>query len=111
MTDKLIPAPLNQKDILEDALFEQIFDYLPGYIEDNRVVLGFIDHHPVALIWQFNSNAIRIWPIRDIDNIETAKECIKKKLEELNKDEDNQTFCKIEDMLLSIRAEFYYREE
>ena len=51
MTDKLTPAPLNQKDIMEDALFENLFDYLPGYVESNHCALGFINDEPVAVDW------------------------------------------------------------
>lgn len=108
---ELIPAPLNQKDIMADALFDQLFDYLPGYVEDNKAVLGFIDGHPVALLWKFNSNEIRIWPIREIDNIDEAKRSIIKVLEKLNVDTAAQTFCEIKDLLLSVSARFYYRPE
>lgn len=109
--EELIPAPLNQKDIMADALFDQLFDYLPGYVEDNKAVLGFIDGHPVALTWQFNSHVIRIWTLRDIDNCYASKCSIIKKLEEMNSEKDCQTFCEIRDLLLSVEASFYYRPE
>lgn len=69
--DKLTPAPLNQKDILEDALFEQIFDgenYLFDESFKPHVVLGFIDNIPCMLEWSFNSNNIMITPLRIQNN-------------------------------------------
>ena len=109
--EKLCPAPLNQKDIMEDALFEQLFDYLPGYVEDNHVVLGFIDKHPVAILWRFNSNVIRIWPVVEIDNVGEAKKAIIKRLEEMNGYGDCQTCCKIEILQTSVKVSFYYQNE
>lgn len=57
--EQLSPAPLNQKDILEDVLFEQIFDdgnYMCNEREKPHVVLGFIHDIPCMLEWSFNSN-------------------------------------------------------
>lgn len=111
MKEKLIPAPLNQKDIMEDALFDELFDYDTGYIEDKGCVLGFINKHPVALVWSFGSNAIRIFPNGMVDNMGDAKYSVISKLEAMNHEPDCQTICKIRQDKVSVYASFYYKPE
>ena len=111
MKEKLTPAPLNQKDIVEDFLFEALFDYSPGYIEDNKCVMGFINSHPVSLVWSFGSHTIRIYPNGNVDNVEEAKQSIISKLDEMNREPDCQTICKISQDEVSVYASFYYKSE
>jgi hypothetical protein len=110
MTDKLTPAPLNQKDIMEDALFENLFDYLPGYVERNHCALGFINDEPVAVDWSFGSHVIHIWP-HNYKKHDEAMNTIVKKLEEMNADKDCETYCEIQKGKFQVTASFYYREE
>ncbi len=110
MKEELIPAPLNQKDIMEDALFDELFDN-SDYVECDHCALGFIGKQPVSVQWSFNHNSIRIWPQRSICDHDKAKRAIIRKLTEMNNEPDAQTFCTITDLLFSIVAKFYYKPE
>lgn len=114
MTEQLIPAPLNQKDILVDALFDELFEIVPGYIENDDTVLGFINAVPVAVKWQFDSHIIDIYiDKRLVDDLDAATECVHYRLEDLNADTDSQSYCEISEQRGrgKITVSFFYRPE
>ena len=114
MTDKLIPAPLNQKDILEDALFDELFEYMPGYVENNYIALGFINAVPIAVKWQFNDNTIDIYIDKQlVDDLDVATDLVLSRLEEINAYSGSQTYCEISryEKHGKITASFFYRPE
>ncbi len=114
MTERLIPAPLNQKDIMEDALFDQLFEYNPGYVENDFTALGFINAVPVAVRWQFNDNTIDIYiDKRLVNDLNWATDLVRSRLEEINAYPDSQTYCEISEQgeQGKITASFFYRPE
>ncbi len=116
--DKLSPTPLNQKDILEDALFEEIFDdgdYVCNERIKPHVALGFICDIPCMLEWSFNSNHIEITPLRTLNNQSFTNEIVILRLTQYNDEPDSQTICdatEVADPVLceyKISAEYYYK--
>ena len=73
--------------------------------------MGFINNHPVSLVWSFGSNTIRIYPNGNVDNVEESKQSIIKKLDEMNHEPDCQTICKISQDEVSVFASYYYKPD
>lgn len=115
----LVPAPLNQKDILEDGLFESIFDdgtYIEGSEMKPYSVLGYIDGIPCMLEWSFNSNHIMITPLQIMHNQSWTDECIILRLTRYNDEPDCMTMCFATEWAepvgpTKISASYYYKEE
>ena len=117
--DKLSPAPLNQKDIMEDILFEQIFDngdYMCNEREKPHVAIGFIDEIPCMLEWNFNSHHITITPMRIQNNESWTAEILILRLTRYNDEPDSQTICDASEFCdvmgsFKISAAYYYKPE
>jgi len=118
MTEQLIPASLNQKDILEDALFEEIFDG-GDYVENEGkpyIVLGFIHDIPCMLEWSFNSNNVTITPLKIQNNQSWTDEIIILRLTQYNEEPDTQTVCDATEIAdpvgaYKISASYYYKPD
>lgn len=115
--DLLTPAPLNQKDILVDALFEQIFDdeYIEGSMIKPNTTLGYIDGIPCMLEWTFGRNTITITPLQIMHNQSWTDECIILRLTKYNDDQDCQTICDATEWAdpigpYKIVASYYYKD-
>lgn len=118
--DNLDPAPLNGKDIIEDGLFEQIFDD-DNYIQNQRTkpytVLGFIHGIPCMLEWTFNSNHIDITPLRTLENQSYTNEIIILRITQYNDEPECMTICdttELSDPILGeykISADYYYKPD
>jgi len=117
--DKLSPAPLNQKDILEDALFEQIFDdgdYMCNERVKPHVAIGFIHDIPCMLEWSFNSHCITVTPMKIENNESWTAEILILRLTQYNDEPDSQTVCDASDYQdlngpFRISAAYYYKPE
>ncbi len=115
--EQMIPAPLNQKDIIEDALFEEIFDD-GDYVENKGkpyIVLGFIHDIPCMLEWSFNSNNITITPLKIQNNQSWTNEIIILRLTQYNEEPDAQTICDATEFAdpvgpYRICASYYYKD-
>lgn len=60
---KLYKAPINDKDILSDGVFDEIFGF-GDYIEvGHGCVLGGIDDRPYMLSWSFGDNSFYLKPL------------------------------------------------
>lgn len=117
--DKLSPAPLNQKDIFEDFLFEQIFDdgdYMCNESIRPHVALGFIHYIPCMLEWSFNSHCITVTPMKIQYNESWTAEVLTLRLTQYNDEPDCQTICdasEYKDTIgpFRISAAYYYKPE
>lgn len=118
-TELLSPAPLNQKDVLEDVLFEEIFDDR-NYIASERMkpytVLGFINDIPCMLEWSFNSHHIEITPLRIQNNQSWTDEIIILRLTQYNDEPDCMTICDATEVAdpvgpYKISADYYYKPD
>lgn len=115
--DGLIAAPLNQKDIMEDVLFEQILEDFQDHVERDGQVLGWIDDIPVMIEWSFNSNQIIVTPMIIKENPSYTANIIKRRLKAYNNDETCETLCKthvcyaIESYPVKVYASYYYKRE
>ena len=117
--ETLTPAPLNQKDILEDILFEQIFDdgnYIATESAKPHLVMGFIDDIPCMLEWSFNSHNILITPLKIKNNQSWTDEIIILRLTHYNDEPDCQTICDATEIAepagpYKISASYYYKPE
>lgn len=112
---KLSPAHLDQKDIMEDALFEQIFDDM-NYIENREgtTAVGYITNTPVLLEWKYGSNVMRIIPMGITKPDKEISDKITKVLQQYN-DEDCGTLCDVivecDDFPIEIYASYYFKPE
>lgn len=117
----LISAPLNQKDILEDCLFEELFsDGWNDYVENNGQVLGWIHGIPAMVEWTFNSNHIKVTPLSGVDSpsgIDAVADMIERRLTLYNDDEQCATLCATsrsygdDGMPIKIHARYYYKPD
>ena len=112
-------APLNQKDIMVDGLFEDLFsDGWIGYIENNHQVMGWIQDIPVMLEWSFNVNQIKVTPLSGVGNasdIDSVAEVIERRLTRYNDEDDCMILCKTsrfykeDGMPVKVHAWYYYK--
>lgn len=65
MEKKLIPAPIDNKNVMEDWISD-VFDN-GDCTEDRKRIIGFIDHSPVMASWHDN---MLIWTFYDQSFIE-----------------------------------------
>lgn len=115
--ENLTPAPLNQKDILDDLLFEQIFDYgeyMGGERMKPHIALGFIHDIPCMIEWNYNSHYIMVTPMKIQNNVSWTAEILVLRLTQYNDEPDCQTICNATELAgdqLKIQAAYYYKPE
>lgn len=108
--EKLTPALLNQKDVLEDALFEQIFDnemYVAESTMKPNTALGYITGIPCILEWTWNDNTISVKPL--LAQSHTTHLRIISRLTMYNKDPYCPTVCKTEIEGDEVYASYFYK--
>lgn len=86
MEKKFIPMPLDDKNIMTDALAEELFDdgkYIEkvhrGLNVGVHVMLGFIGNDPHTIVFVFGSNALRVTNLlQGSSSIELVEEMLRK---------------------------------
>lgn len=110
---KLIPAPLDEKNVTTDWISD-IFDGYGDYVEcqNRNCGVGFVNDCPVFVSWHDN---VLTWRIveNNINNYEQTVDVIKKRLKEYEVDDpDIGIFSTIESYGSSaIRQKFYFKDE
>lgn len=112
--ETLIPAPLNQKDVFEDVLFEQIFDdgyYLSNEKVKPHIVVGFIHDIPCMIEWGFNTHWITVTPMKIQNNVSWTAEILILRLTQYNDEPEGQVICDATELAdpLRISAAYYYK--
>lgn len=90
-----IPAPLNEKDILSDGVFDLIFEGFYVNVNHNTVV-GTIFDKPYMLRWSFGSNRVYLYDLDDViengnnHHSERLEKVIKENVEYINECSEEQ---------------------
>lgn len=106
---EICPALLNQKDILEDALFDSIFDREDWVEVGKNYVLGGIDEKPYMIEWAFNTNQITFHPCLETSD-EDVYDVVSGIADEINSDENGNIRAVILHDMSYYVLRFYFKE-
>lgn len=107
MEKQLIPAPIDNKNVMEDWI-EDVFDTC-GCVTDGKTAVGFIDHSPCIAAWSYNSI---VWYFPLLNKIEDTPQ-LKELQNRLKQYEDKNSELVIKNTLTCniLYQQFYWNKE